>query len=329
MQVQPFPATVVVVKRGLLLAIVVGCAKPPPAAAPPHPSFACDVRGTVTMWSGVQLLVGGVPRLRFRGSAVAIEARVTAAEVTSVTVRSGNFRFAGTVLARELPLRSSRVIPIVKDHVWIEAGVPVDVSRGITSSYSQGLAGVSADVSCDALSLSRETRSFKVNGTPYHLAHDSFALFDAPHGHELTALTPKSKDLFTVYVERIERDYAHMVQRDWISVDGWVRVTDLIPGYGGDCDDCRGEGVMDAEDRCPDDGGTEDADGCPDVAKEIRVAQPTPILDDAGGVIGAVEKPAEVIVVSRKNGRAVVVPRAAEVLPVGTAWWVAESALGP
>lgn len=314
--------------RTVALVLVMACAKAPVVPRPAPTT--CVVSGTVAIAPFVQLLIGGVPRLRFRGSAVAIEAKITGEKNAAVVVRVSSLRFSGTMAVRDLPLRSARVIPIVKEHVWFESGVPLDVSPGprVTSWYSQGL-DITADVTCDALALTRETSGYKVKGTGYHLASDTVALYDAPNGTRLVELRPRSKNIFTVWVERVDRGYAHMVHRDWISVDGWVRQSELIAGEAGDCDDCRGEGIMDMEDRCPVENGEDDADGCPEEHPPLAtISHATSILDDAGVSIGVAEKGAELFVLGRENGRARVLPSSTPVLPVGTAWWVAESAIG-
>lgn len=320
------------------MALLVACAKP---GAPLHSSTAvgapvsstpCVLHGTVALDTSARLLIHGAPRIRFRGAQVAIDANV-ATTPFAVTVRTSpsapSLRFAGSL--SDLPLRTTRALPVVPEHVWIARGAPVRVLPGprVTTSYTEGIEGLAADASCDALELTRKTATSAVKGTGYHLAHKTFTLFDAPGGRKLIELRPNATNVFTLWVERVDQGFVHVVHRDWITIDGWVRDNELLVGEANDCDDCRGW-PMDVEDMCPDDDGETDADGCPEKTRAVaHIANATDVVDNMGTVVGLAEAHTEVFVLERKNGRARIVTPSPPMLPSSGGWWVAESAITP
>lgn len=312
----------------LALALLMACGKP--RAVSPSVASGCVVRGTFPIAPSSTLVMGSVPRVRFRGIAVDVEATLNGSGRVVAIVRAFGFRFGGLLDARDVPVRSTRQLWIVRDHLWIESGAPLRVLPGnrVTTTYSEGLNDVVAPVTCEDLALTEKSSSGPHTHTdsPYHLAGKTFALYAKPNGPLIRTLQPESASVFTMWGDRVEQGYVHVLHRDWISFDGWVKQSELAPGEGADCDDCRGN-VMDVEDMCPGDDGGGDADGCPEEKRPIAHIQPTDILDDNGNVIGAIESRAEAYVLERKAGRARVIMPSPPILPVGTGWWVAESAI--
>lgn len=325
--------------------LALACTKPPvvpPATVPPSQlsNLECPLTGVFALWPSARLFVGDgkAARLRFRGSAVSVEARVSAAQRVPVVVRTSpdkpSLRFPGFLERRELPIKSARAIPIVPDHVWIVPGVPLELARGelgirVESTYREGLADLGTDVRCDALALNpKSAHEGPYAGAPHHLAGKTFALLDAPGGNVLRELRPTAPELFTLWVAGTDGGFAHVVNHDWVSIDGWVNKSELVAGEAGDCDDCRGA-IMDVDDLCLQDlpaGGPDD--GCPDHdAKAMRVIRAVDVTDPAGGVIGSAEEHAKVWVTEQKNGRAHVFPRPPVVLPEDRGWWLASDAL--
>jgi hypothetical protein len=310
--------------------LLLGCtpAKTPIVAA--QPTIACPTKGRFAIAPGATLAIAGVPRLRFRGAKVDAGVSINGAEKVSAVIRSGGFRFGGMLEARDVPIRATRQIPIVAGHIWIEEGVPLGVSPGlrVTSHYTEGL-DVVATATCEQIGIGEKTWWPKVHGTPYHLAHATFDLLDAPSGRVVAAALKPRSEIYTLWTDRADKGYVHVLNRDWISVDGWVKETELLPGEGGDCDDCRGS-IMDAEDRCPDDAGEDDIDGCPEFKHDVgKLAKDVDVVGDKGETLGSAEAGAEIVVLERKNGRARVVPRGADILPVNGGWWIAEPAITP
>ena len=317
--------------RIFLLILLASCAKP---ARAPQPSEVCVLRGKFRIAPSSTLFFNNAPRLRFRGVPVSVEAKVIAAKRVPVLVRTSetgpSLRFEGMLDVSDLPLRSTRALSVVPGHLWIAAGAPVRVLPGISLStvYSEGLEDVVARGTCDAMTLSAsKSPPVLEKGSPHHLANATFALFDAPNGRLLRELRPSARDVFTLWVTGVEKGYAHVVRTDWISIDGWVKQTDLITGEAADCDDCRGS-PMDIEDMCPNDDGESDADGCPDAHRAIaHIEHETDVVDDKGMIVGHAEAGTEVFILERKNSRARIITAASPILPVATGWWVAESAL--
>jgi hypothetical protein len=203
-------------------------------------------------------------------------------------------------------------VRVVEDHAWVSGGAPVSILGGDrqrvrlqAKPHLDGFDDLSAETTCAALAFASDVtvreQGRASRGTPHHPARGQLVLHDEL-GKPLRTLQARHPELVTVYVTERRGDLARIVHDDWVRVDGWVLVSDLAPGAGGDCDDCRGA-PPDIQDTCF---GhpvvVQENEGCVSHGERLVVVKAQTALrgegrDDAAAV-GSVDKGARVYVVN-------------------------------
>jgi hypothetical protein len=221
-------------------------------------------------------------------------------------------RLDGWMELSDLRLFVKRDVRVVPDHVWITAGSPVAVLGGDrervrlqTTPYDEGFDDLATETTCAVLALASDVsvreKGRATRGVPHHPAGPVLVLHDEV-GKPVQTLRARHHEVVTLYVLETRGAMSHVLYDDWLRIDGWVKTSDLVPGPGDDCDDCR-RGPPEMLDTCfghpiVDQG----ADGCTSHGERLVVVKTqTPLRAegrDGAAVVGSVDRGAHVYVVN-------------------------------
>jgi hypothetical protein len=218
----------------------------------------------------------------------------------------------GWVDLSDLKLYARRDVQVLEDHVWISRGAPLVVLAGDrervrvqAQPYPQGFDDLSTETTCDALALESEVRARepgrKSRGAAFHPKAQTLSLYDET-GKLVRPLRAHRFEVVTVNVVEQRSGMGRVAYDDFLRVDGWVKMSDLAPGPGADCDDCRG-GVEDVPDVCFGHPIADlEANGCISHGERLVVAKRDTLVhregSDGSPVIGKIDRGARVYVVN-------------------------------
>lgn len=298
----------------------------------------CKLQGEVVVPRTVSMYdapTGGQEIAHFTGGKVGIA--ITTFPDTSggrAVVETTGFRVKGFVRARDLPVYTTRSVPVYAGHVWIGDGQKVSVvgaSPGklrVEKSMTWPVAGIYQGwAPCDALTLSERIPS---GWTPPGGARgwvgkgDHVDLYSGPRGDVVTGLD-RAGDGPGILLWGTEREGAwiHVEHHGDVTIDAWARAQDLAPLPPGETMDQLAPARSVA--------------GTPKIqvqgqSKVVRVAAPVVLrtaASDAAGVLGGIDAGVEVLVLDVVAGWASVIPKNLALSPAGSnQFWVKGKDLG-
>jgi hypothetical protein len=233
---------------------------PPPRTEPRQPIAAvavetCALTGTTKLGTDVVIydrVEGGRPIAQFAGAVTPLRLgpfpgagteRVPVATGTG----SGSFRIQGYLDSAQVPLITTRDIPVVADHVWIAAQQEVVflgagpgklyVRKDLTHPLSQSFKGWAT---CDHFSLTRSTRTeWTVPGEArgYLVQQDPTELFSLPDTKEPPVTSLIGARGMLLWSEEQRGAFVHLVYHGEVVINAWGRLRDfraLPPGETSD-----------------------------------------------------------------------------------------------
>lgn len=308
--------------RGWLAIALVSCAahESAPVVSSPHAvehgSAVCALEGTVTIGATAVYVAStgretlgrlGGGRMRMRVEGIDVQGDDARARIALRDRRPG-IVVRGFVGIDELDLHTARSVPIVPPNIAIGAGEHVNVLGAggdrvrIEPSYGAFRAG--GDVPCSFLTLEPPPARHDAPGELVHLETKSLLLFGAPDGKPIAELAARRERPTFTALERAS-GMRRVRYADGLAIEGWARESDLAAGEGPDCDDCHG-GFRDIDDTCPEEDGSDDTDGCPDMKTTDVTARKTATLrtgpSATAPVAGEIERGAKARAIEERDG---------------------------
>jgi len=304
----------------------------PGVAAPARAESSCQLRGQPVMSKTASIYdaaSGGQEIARFTGARAELNATSFPESASGrIGIGTSGFRIQGYVASRELPVYTTRSVPVYAGHVWIADGRRVNV-LGSASGRLHVEKAVSFPLTgyfhgwapCDAFSLTEKIPSgWSPPGSArgYVVKRDRVELFTERGGSVATVIEPSSAGPgVLMWSTGDSGGWVHVEHHSDVILDGWVKTQDVSALPPGE--------TMDQ--LAP----SRSVSGSPQLqvqgnTKVVRVPREVSIrstASEAGLVIGAVEQGQEVLVLDVVAGWASVVPKTLTVSPVGaTQFWV-------
>jgi hypothetical protein len=333
--------TVLAVMAAVLLGSSESAAEPPKTSSSPSAVDACTFSGSTKLGADVAIYdqpQGGRPIARFTGGSTALRAGPVPLDVAqrvpvATGTGTGSFRIEGFVDTLEVPIFTTREVPVVPGHLWIGAQQAVvlvggaagkvhvrkDLGRPLSQSFK-------AWAACDQLSLAHtsppgwsppgEARGFLVQEDPADLFGEPSAT-----GAPLTSLIGARGML--LWSEERRGAFVHLVYHGEVVIDAWGRQRDfraLPPGETSD--------RLAAATAVPNPPSLKLAES-PRIVKTTRETKIRSAANATGSVIGKIEVGTETFVLDIVAGWASVLPKQLNVAPYGDGqFWVKASELG-
>ncbi|HEX7670741.1 MAG TPA: hypothetical protein VF395_14200, partial [Polyangiaceae bacterium] len=249
-------------------------------------------------------------------------------------IETSGFRIKGFARARDLPVYTTRSVPVYAGHVWIGEGRRVAIiggapgrlhaERALTSPLSGNFHGWAP---CDAFTLTERVPSGwspPGGARGYAMARERISLYSAARGDVVTSIE-RAGGGSSVLLWSMDREgaWVHVERHGDVLLDAWAKAEDLSPLPPGETMDQLAPSTT--------------VPGTPRIlvqgqSKTVRVASPVSIragATDAAGVIGGIEAGVEIMVLDTVAGWASVVPKTLTVAPSGSVqFWVRTKELG-
>ena len=241
---------------------------------------------------------------------------------------SGGFRVEGFVETRDVPVFTTRNVPVVDEHVWIGGGRRVRVrgpaSAGVSIEMSAGAPieqTLSATASCASVSLDQP--SFRHPSPPgeargYLTKKSPLAIAASAGGPAVFTFTSSSiKDALLFWSVEKSGAHVHVMLAGDVVIDGWAAASDLEALKAGEMMDAVLPGAVSiSQPRLV-------MEGAPKTVKVSREVAVRARANDASEVIGAIEAEGEVLVLETVLGWSNVLPTSLAVMPAdGRGFWV-------
>jgi hypothetical protein len=214
-----------------------------PASLSAQESESCTVSGEPVMRSSAKLYLdatGGGPHARFTGGQVTLTAgEFQNSRTGRAKVRLAGFGLEGYVDLRDLPLFTTRAVPVYQGHVWIAEQREVvaigsgpgklQIQREVTFPMSQVF---KAWAPCDAFTFTQRVASgwSPPGNARGYVAKESVELFDAIGGSNVTTLYPSDvANGILLWSSATERGWVHVEFHGDVILDAWTRRGNLRP----------------------------------------------------------------------------------------------------
>ena len=300
----------------------------------------CVIRGEAAMPSTLSIYdkpQGGRSIARFTGGKTPIVASNFSTSAGRVAVEtgtgSGGFRIKGFVESGQLPLYTTKTVPVVANHVWIGTQQQVSavgttpgrlkVKRTARAPLSGSYTGSAA---CNAFTFTPGVPpGWNVPGHArgYVVKQSSVELYDAPNGKPIQTLSRSSEGGGILLFSTEQRDaWVHVEYHDDIVLEAWAKkgeLHELPPGE-----------TMDYQ------RGPTSQRGLPRLAvqeavRTVRTRQEIPIRTEpkeSAPVVGRIEPDTETMVMDIVAGWTSVLPKSLHVAPAeGEQFWVPSNKL--
>jgi hypothetical protein len=208
----------------------------------------CKVRGTAPVRKGAQLYdaaSGGRTIATFTGALVPMTLTAIPADPASGRARLSTsegapaLRVDGYVAPADIPVFTTRDIPVISGHVWISSAQKVKLVAATADSLRAELSISGSDgqtakatAPCDAFSLQRGTPvKMDVPGSArgYLMKTSSIELYDRPGGDVIFMLRMLEGTAQLFWSTEAKSGFVHLMSRGDLTIDAWARLKDLEP----------------------------------------------------------------------------------------------------
>lgn len=237
----------------------------------------------------------------------------------ATSMGSANVRIEGYVSVSDWPLFTTQDISVQGAAIWISTAQKVKLVRATSTAVTveMPIGGtlkqtVRATAPCDAFSLARgkpQPLEFPKQGRSYMTKKEKVDLYEEPNGQVVFTLNMMEGTGQLFWGEKIRQGFVHVLSRNDLTIDAWVKLRDLEAIKKGE--------MMDQyiPPSGPPTGATLAFDKPPQVAK---ATQPIPIRakrDENAKPIGTIEAGAEFYVLETVTTWTNIMPKHLGVLP--------------
>jgi hypothetical protein len=307
-------------------------------ARPARAEGACVLRGEPVLPSSVAVYdapVGGTEIAHFTGAKVALSvSSFPESPGARAAIETRGFRLTGFVRAKDVPVFTTRAVPVYAGHVWIGEARRVaiigaaDGRLRVEKSVSWPLVGsFQGWAPCESLTLEERVPpgwSPPGGSRGYVVKRDHIELFSEANGAIVTAIDRAADGPGALlWSDSREGAWIHVEHHGDVVIDAWARAKDVSPLPPGETMDQLAPGVS--------------RPGTPRIQlqgqpKVVRVPAPIALraaASDAAAVTGGIDAGVEVAVLDVVAGWASVIPKALNLAPSGTnQFWVRAKDLG-
>lgn len=322
-------------------------ASTPPKPPPPLPPIqsigvtppSCVLKGTTAVAKDTQLYdhpTGGRVIANFSGNNVPMALSEIPADPMKDRVKlatsasSGAVRIEGYVSPAAIPVFTTRDLPVMAGNVWISSAHKVKLAAATSSSVSVDLTvagsrnqNVRAATTCDALALQRGTPTpidIPGNGRAYLTKVPDINIYNQANGDMIFSLQMLEGASQLFWSTETRAGFVHVRGRADLTIDGWVRYTDLDPVKQGE----RVDQYVPPQTQVA--GAQLAIENPPRVAKATKDIIIRARRDERERPIGVVEAGAEIYVVETVAGWTNVLPKELYVLPPDNGgFWILSS----